>query len=695
MSHRLTPLLAPRSIVIVGASPKSGTVQRNILDVVRQSAVADGIVAVNPNYKDVAGLPCFPSVAALPSRPDLAVLGVGAARMEAALDDAIVGGARAVAIFDNCYLEVESSPKLLDRLKAKAREARLPVCGGNGMGFYNFEASIFVSHYQPPRRVPGSIAFIAHSGSAFDALVFNDARYRFNFAASPGQEINASVGDYMDYALDLPSTRVIALFLEAVRDPRAFVDALAKARSRDVPVIAVKVGRTEQSAKLAQTHTDALVGDDAAFEAALARHGALRMRTLDELISAALLLSLPKRAPKGGLAAMIDSGGFREALIDLADDAGVPLTALGAEATDLLHETLPPYLPPVNPLDIGVPLKVDRPPMVKKIWNAFLADPGTAIGAFEFEVFDDFCYSPGLIDAAEEIARSAPKPFLVFSTFGRARNATIGARYADAGLPLINGVDNMLAAVRAAMQFRDMGERVAGAMPASPATDIVLRWRARLREAGALDEQESLALLGDFGIPVIPSRTAESLDAARAAAREVGFPVALKTAAPGVLHKSDVGGVRLGLMDEDAVAAAYANIAGRLGPRVSVARMAERGIELAFGMRVDPQFGPVVMAGMGGLLVEVLTDHAVALAPFDAAEARRLIDRLKGRALLAGARGGAPADMDATAQALSRFSVLAMTLGDDLSSMDMNPLIAGPTGCVAVDAVAIGRGPAT
>ena len=158
---------------------------------------------------------------------------------------------RVVASLASKVTVSESSPKLLDRLKAKARKAGLPVCGGNGMGFYNFEASTFVSHYQPPQRAPGSIAFIAHSGSAFDALVFNDARYRFNFAVSSGQEINASVGEYMDYALDLPSTPVIALFLEAVRDPRAFVDALAKARSRDVPVIVVKVGRTEQSAKLA------------------------------------------------------------------------------------------------------------------------------------------------------------------------------------------------------------------------------------------------------------------------------------------------------------------------------------------------------------------------------------------------------------------------------------------------------------
>lgn len=194
-AHRLMPLLAPRSIAIVGASPKVGTVQRNIVDVLQKSHFAGTLHAVNPNYKEVAGLACVPHIADLAQAPDLAILGVGAHRMEAALEDAIAGGARAVAIFDNCYLDNEAAPKLLDRLKARARSVQLPVCGGNGMGFYNFEEKIFVSHYHPPVREPGGIAYIAHSGSAFDAVLFNDPRHRFNLAVSPGQEINATAAD--------------------------------------------------------------------------------------------------------------------------------------------------------------------------------------------------------------------------------------------------------------------------------------------------------------------------------------------------------------------------------------------------------------------------------------------------------------------------------------------------------------------
>lgn len=482
------------------------------------------------------------------------------------------------------------------------------------------------------------------------------------------------------------STRVIALFLEAVRDPASFVAALAKARKKRIPVLIVKVGRTEASARLAQTHTDALVGDDAAFDAVLERYGAVRLRTLDELIAAASLLASPKAIPSGNLTVMIDSGGLRESLIDLAEERGVKLTQLGADATNLLRETLPSYLPAVNPLDIGVPLKVDRPPMVKRIWESFLADPGTAIGAFEFEVFDDFCYSPGLIDAAEEIALASPKPFILFSTVTRARNNTVAQRFAEKGIPVINGVDNFLAAVKTAFAYRDFVPQ-----PSIPLKENETSWSTRLQTAVPLDETEGLAMLRDFGIPVVASRVVESSADAIAAARMLGFPIAVKTANPGIAHKSDVKGVRLGLADEAAVRGAYEDIASRLGSRVTIATMASPGVELAFGAVVDPQFGPVVMVGMGGKLVEVLSDRVVALAPFDSSEAGRLIDRLRGRKLLDGVRGDPPCNVTAAAEALATFSRLAAALSNAIEAIDVNPVIVGPSGVVAVDALVVTR----
>ena len=342
---------------------------------VRTSRLSGALFAVNPNYTEVEGIPCFPSISALPEPPDLAILGVGARRMETVLEEAIAGGVRSVAIFDNCYLDVETSPRLLERLKIRAREAELPVCGGNAMGYCNFEKEIFIGFWQPPQRPAGHIALVAHSGSVFADLIGNDPRFRFNLAVSAGQEINATVADYMDYALELPSTRVIALFLETVRDPVGFVAALHKARQRDVPVLVMKVGRTEQSARLAETHTSAIVGNDTVFDALLDAYGAIRVRTTDELLAAALLLQIPKRATTGGLVAMTDSGGYRESLVDLAADVGVSLAALAPCTLEALSIHLPAYMPATNPVDIGIPLRTERSQMVTEMWTQLMNDP--------------------------------------------------------------------------------------------------------------------------------------------------------------------------------------------------------------------------------------------------------------------------------------------------------------------------------
>jgi len=660
------------------------------MEVVTGNGFEGTVHAVNPNYDEVLGIACAPSVGALPEPPDLAVLVVGAQRMDAVLDDAIAGGARALVIFDSCYLESDSTPVLLHRLKDKALETGIPICGGNGMGFFSFERNTYVSHYQPPVKPSGGVTVIAHSGSAFDGLVFSDPRYRCNLAISPGQEIGASIADYMDYALELASTRVIALFVEAIRDAEAFAAALEKARERDVPVVAVKLGRTERSAALAKTHTGALVGDHRAFAALLERHAAISVNTGDELLVASALLAQPRRAGPGGLSVMIDSGGLRESLIDRADERGVPLTAFSAETIEYLKGALPSYLAPENPLDYGVPLTVDRRVLVNSVWDQLFADPGTAVGGFQFEAFDHFCYAPGLIDAAEEIAARAPKPFFVFSSFHCTKNETVARRFADRGLLFLNGEDNVLAAVDAMLRRRDLMNRPTGSLP-SIDPQLTKKWRERLRSNPPLDESDSLRMLAQCGIDCTPSLRVRDRDEAVSAADELGYPVVLKTAEPGIHHKSDRGGVHLDLQDRAAVAAAYEWLASHIGGRAIVAPMVQRATELAFGAVIDPQFGPLVMVGMGGTLIEVLADTAVALAPFDEHEAHRLLSQLSGRPLLEGARGMPKADVCAVARALAQFATLVAALADELESIDVNPVIAGPTGVVAVDALVVAK----
>ena len=276
--HRLAKLLAPRSVVLVGASPKVDSVGNGMIRGLRGGGFTGRIYAINPNYKEIEGIPCFPSLAELPERVDHALLGVANARLEAAMADAVAAGIPAATILASGYLEGDGTPPLTKRIAALARGAGMAVCGGNGMGFYNNEAQVRLCGFPPPDWIgSGPIALISHSGSAFSALVHNDRRFGYCLAVSAGQELVTNAADYLDYALSMLSTRVVGLFLETIRDPAGFLAGLELANQRDIPVIAIKVGRTPESAKLALSHSGALVGDEAVQRAVFRRHGVVEV----------------------------------------------------------------------------------------------------------------------------------------------------------------------------------------------------------------------------------------------------------------------------------------------------------------------------------------------------------------------------------------------------------------------------------
>jgi acyl-CoA synthetase (NDP forming) len=687
----MAPLLRPRSIAIVGASPKAGTVASHLRAVLTSNGFAGIVHLVNPNYREIDGAACKPSVSALPEPPDLAVMCVGSARIERGLEDAISGGARSAVIFDSCHLQNDMEPKLVERLKLMAQSAQMPVCGGNCMGFFNFDARTFVS-YVPPQAVPaGRIAAVAHSGSTFIYLVGNDPRYRFNLAVSSGQEISGSLADYVDYALDQPTTRVVALFMEAARDPARFMQVLGKAREHKIPIVALKVARSAQAAELAATHCGAIAGNDAAYEALFDRHGVIRVDTLDQLMSTALLLSEVELPAEGGLVSITDSGGLRELLVDLAEARRVPLARLSSSSVTRLAARLPVGLEATNPVDAGGNFSADYVDTFRDCLKVLMDDPDTALGAFEFEIRDHYAYMPKLLQIAREVPGYTRKPFLVLNSFGAAQNSRIASGLLDVGIPMINGVDNMLAAVSGAFAYRDSLKRETSAVPQSPAQTIVSHWRGRLTTGITLSEAESLTLLGQFGIRTVEAKAACDLNGALVAANLLGYPIALKTAAPGIHHKSDVGGVELGITGPEALEVAYARVSSCLGSRVVVERMVEHGIEVAFGCVADPQFGPLVMVGSGGAFIEILRDRRFALAPFGEAEACRLLGKLSIAPLLRGARGKPPVNMKDLASMLARFSVLASDLFEVTSEIDVNPVIVTPTMATAVDASVIPR----
>lgn len=683
---RLAPLLDPRSIAFVGASARPGTPGHTMLDLNRGGALEGRLYPVNPRYARIDGVACYPSLGELPEVPDLVVLGLADQRLEGALSEAAAAGARAAVVFGGANLEEPHQTRLVRRLRAIAQEAGIPICGGNGMGFYNLDAGLRVTFSRPPGATrAGGVTLISHSGSSWSSLTQNDGRLGFNLSVSSGQELNVGVADYVRYALSLPTTRAIGLVLETVRRPEEFVAALSEANARAVPVMALKVGRTEESARLAIGHSGAIVGDDAAFEAVFEHYGVGRARTLEELAAGLLLLSTAGRTGAGGLAVIHDSGFERELLVDLASDHDVRLARIAPETRERLAARLDPGLDPGNPLDAwGTGRDYER--VFTECLCALMDDPDTACAFISHSLRDDFWISEAWARVAREGARRSNRPLAVVSNFPWVRDGGIVEDMSDSGIPVIGGMGNGLDAARHLFAWRDFLAREAPTPPAGPEASRREAWRTRLESARVLDEAESLALLADYGLDTVRSRPVSSREEIEALARDLDAPVALKTAAPGLHHKSEGGGVLLDVAPER-LAGAYAALSARLGPRVLVAEMVPPGVEMALGVVRDPHFGPLVMVAAGGVLIEVLADRCLGVPPFDRGRAQALISRLRCRPLLDAHRGRPAANVGALAEALARLSVLAHELGAWIDELDVNPIIVGPERAVAVDAL--------
>jgi acyl-CoA synthetase (NDP forming) len=451
-------------------------------------------------------------------------------------------------------------------------------------------------------------------------------------------------------------------------------------------------------------HSGALAGEDGAYEALFEAHGVLRVDSLDEMADTLELLVAGRRAGPGGLAAIHDSGGERALLVDAAEANGVPLAQIGPETVARLAAVLEEGLPPVNPLDAwGTGNRAED--IFIECMRALLDDPDSAALAFCVDLTPELVEDAGYTRVADEVFAATGKPVAVLSNLASAIDRRDATFVRGKGIPVLEGTNTGLRAFRHLFEYRDFQARPAGPavhgryapIGGRPPREIhgleasaVEWWRERLRRAdGPLPEMESLALIGDFGVPVIGSTGAASLDAALEAARNTGFPVALKTATAGIAHKSDAGGVVLGIDHEEAFAHAYRDISERLGPQVIVAKMAEPGVEVALGIVRDDQFGPLVVVAAGGTLIEILNDRAMLLPPIDRSAALRALARLSISPLLDGYRGHPPVERARVADAIERLGMIALAFADEIAALDVNPLIAAATGCVAVDALVI------
>ena len=683
-------MLEARSVAVVGASVREGSVGNQSVVELLQGGFDGRIVPVNPKYDEILGLPCVASVAEIAEPVDLVILAVSNALLEEQLRLAAEAGAGSAVIFASGFEEPRDGiPPLTERLASIARSHGMAVCGGNCMGFANLERRVRALGFYEPKDAPvGGVTFLSHSGSAFSAMIHNDRALGLNLAVSAGQEFVTTVAEYLGYALGLESTKAVGLFIETVRDPDGFRSALALANERDIPVVALKVGREERTRELVAAHSGALAGEDGAYEALFDAYGVARVESLDEMADTLALFAAGRRAGPGALASVHDSGGERALLVDASASVGVPLAEISDETSKRMEALLDPGLPPVNPLDFWGTGR-DSHEIITGCVRALLEDPEVAALAFSVDLTSEEHPEMGYIAMARETFPETEKPFAMLSNFSSGIDRSDAKLLDGDGIPVLEGTLTGLAAFKHLFAYRDFRARapVSGGSPASD--EVRERWVARLSSGEPFDELEGLALLADYGIPVVESVRVETLEGAIVAAERIGFPIALKTAAPGVQHKSDVGGVRLGVDDSVSLEDAYSDLERELGPLVTVAPMAPPGVEIALGVVRDSQFGPLVLVGAGGVLVEMLSDRHLAMPPLDEDRARSMVGELKVRPLLDGVRGQPSADIDALSRALVALSWLARDLGEHFEALDANPVICGSDGCVAVDALVI------
>lgn len=694
----LASFFTPRSIAVVGASATAGKIGAMPLQYLLAHGYAGAIYPINPSRDEVRGLRAYPSLRAVGQPIDLAIFAVPAAQVEASFDDAVAAGARNVVIFSAGFAEVGTEGQAAQRrVMALARRHGIRVLGPNCLGFMNAAASVYAT-FSPVVSTglapQGSVGIVTQSG-AFGAYAYGMARERnvgLSTWVATGNEGDVDVAECIAWMAQDPATRVIMAYMEGCNDGARLKHALGLARAAGKPVVVVKVGRTEVGAMAAASHTAALAGDDAAFDALFRQYGAWRARTIDEFFDVAHCLAVSGRPANSKVGLLTVSGGVGVLLADAAAEAGLDLAPLPEAAQQRILARVP-FAATRNPVDVTGQVTSDTG-LVELAADVMLGDGG-------YGSLLVFLAAAGLTPAmqtmqlrlARHLREVFPDRLVLFSTL-----ADPVQQRALEQLGCLTFTDPSRAIrVLAAMDFFRAHD---SAEPAESAQAIPA---VRLRP-GTYNEADGLELLRSHGVPAIATRRASSREEAVAAAEALGFPVAMKVLSADLTHKSDVGGVELGVADAAAASAAYARIMDRVqtaapGARIDgvlLAPMVRGGIECILGVHRDPVLGPVVMLGAGGVQAELLRDVSFRIAPVDLRQARAMVAELRTAALLQGYRGAPPADVAALAQAIVRLSEFAVAGGDTLESVDVNPLAVLPQGrgVAALDAVVIGRGSA-
>ena len=687
-------LLRPRSVAIVGASPDPGTIGNNVLANLEASGFSGEIHLVSRTRDEIGGHACVKSIDDLPRGLDAAVLVVPEAVVPDSVEACARRGIRSAVVFASGFAEAGDAGRVSqERITAAAQASGMALLGPNCIGFTNFVDGVSMTFEPlgaPRERCRRGVAIIAQSGAMTTnlrvALLAKDVPIAS--AISTGNEAVTGIEDFLADALDGDATEMVVLFVEQVRRPALFLDLIRRARARRIPIVMLHPGRTERARTAAQSHTGALAGDHAVMSCVLANETVLIVDTLDELFDVVPLIRRWPRAASLGTAILTNSGAFRGVAYDFCAEQGLDLPSLSPAIAARLKAMLPAYAAIDNPLDITT-IGISQHDIFGRTAEAMLDDPqiGSLIAAF----------IPGSPQLQMVRARSllpviqkSEKP-VAFSLFGDETplSPDFTATVREGGVTLFRSPDRAMRAMACLTRF---GRSLARPPRAARSTLAVPSLPGR----GTIAEHRAKAFLAACGIAMPEGALARDQGDAQAIAARIGFPVVLKAQSAALPHKSDVGGVMLGIADATALAAAwdrlFANIAaarpGLALDGVLVERAAKPGLEMLIGARRDPDWGPVLVAGLGGIWTEALKDIRVMPPDLDADAIAAELRLLKGASLLAGSRGTPPLDIGAAARAAATLGQIM--LGEPaIRDIEINPLMVYPDGAVALDALIV------
>lgn len=702
----LRRLLSPGSIAVVGASARQGSFGERTVH--HLSGFAGRLHLVNARYDRLGERACHPSLSALPEVPDLVVAATPMEAAEAVLEECVALGAGALVLYAAGFAETARPERvaLQARLVARAREGGVRLVGPNCLGLVDYASGAgasFMTVPRPWRPLSGpAIGIVSQSGNLGFALAQStEAGAAIGRILTCGNSADVDVADYVAALAEDPACSAIALLFEGMSDPRRLLEAAELAWASDKPLVVHKLATGASGAEAALSHTGSLAGSDAAYRAAFARCGAVMAEQYEGLLELASFLAKAPAPRAAGVAVVSTSGGSAIMAADRAEARGIAMPQPGEEARAVLEARIPEFGSARNPCDVTAQVLTD-PESLRACAGALLADPafGTLILPNGY-AYDTATPRFAMLDA---LAAEHGKPACVVWTSQYLEGP--GAREAEA-LPhvaLFRSMDRCMAAIgawqaRAALRQAGRPERRRAAPAGAAEAVAALLDRA---EGPVLTEREGKAVLAAYGIPVVAETLVNDAEAAVAAAGAAGYPVVLKVESPDLPHKTEAGVIRLNLRDAEAVRAAYAAVtenAARAAPRaringVLVQPMVPAGIEMVVGATRDPLFGPTVLVGLGGILVELLRDSAVALVPVGHAEARAMLGRLKGAKLLEGFRNLPAVDLDTLAGIVQRVSELAADHAGRIAEIDVNPVICNGTRQLAVDALIALRPPA-